>query len=826
MLEDHRFTDTISRNTSVQSAIERFDQRKPMMVQNRPKSSKTPSPEGTANIQQYNHQSGSTLLSPPVPLPRKVSSPSASPPRADLTPSGGPSEPDRKQRSRSIPLSTDVLLHSRDDVLYHQMKFTNLPFRPSNYGAGITGVYQQTVNTTSSEDDGYGDEIDGASVGQELAVTSEFPADMLMKQKLDPEEIFTKHERIGRGSFGEVYKGIDRRTSQVVAIKIIDLEQAEDEIEDIQQEIQVLSQCDSPYVTKYYGSYLKGSKLWIIMEYLGGGSALDLTKSGKLDESHIAVILREILKGLDYLHSERKIHRDIKGANILLDDVTGAVKLGDFGVARFLSTVAGLKANTFVGTPFFMAPEVIQDGHYDVKVDTSTVYAANVLVSEQGDVKVADFGVAGQLTETVKKRITFVGSPFWMAPELIKQASYDYKADIWSLGITAIELAQGEPPHSDLHPMRVLFLIPKNPPPQLTGPQWSRVFKDFVELCLNKDPDNRPSANALLKHPFIKKAKKNGILVELIERAREYRSRTGVSSDSDLDEDSDGGGGTNAWDYPTVRGTASEKIDANQRDETVRQRDRQLRPALSERTQVSVNDDDDLSPGGTIVRSSATVLAVADQLRGTSLTSSTANGNGGSGGRTTAAFQPTTITVASPPSSPNFPHRQQHHHAHSPSSSGSRVHTHDRQRSSGSGGRNHHASSYLPMENGAREYGGSGGRSHRHEVERERQTGSGGRNGYTNAVHVSTHHDRVPSPRRRVAGALEYSLLPALEGMSRTRHATAELEALANAFRHAEEVCPGICNELVEEILTRLAHPQVNQSDLGRAVQRLTTRQS
>ncbi|KAH7436716.1 hypothetical protein KP509_05G032500 [Ceratopteris richardii] len=324
------------------------------------------------------------------------------------------------------------------------------------------------------------------------------------------ESRFESLEVIGKGSFGDVYKAFDKELRKEVAIKLIDLEESEDEVEDIQREISLLAQCRSSYITEYYGSYLHETKLWIIMEYMAGGSVADLLHTGQpLDEASIACILKDLLHALDYLHSEGKIHRDIKAANILL---TG-----------------------------------------------------------NGDVKVADFGVSAQLTRTMSKRKTFVGTPFWMAPEVIQSSEgYNEKADIWSLGITAIEMAKGEPPYADLHPMRVLFLIPVNNPPQLDD-HFSRLMKEFVALCLKKNPAERPSAKELLRHRFVKNARKSSRLLERIRErpkieftnseefsASEQRALEGATLKAGSPQTS----GTTAWDFGTgtIQGTGTVRI--------------------------------------------------------------------------------------------------------------------------------------------------------------------------------------------------------------------------------------------------------------------------
>uniref|UniRef100_A0A060T5M0 non-specific serine/threonine protein kinase n=1 Tax=Blastobotrys adeninivorans TaxID=409370 RepID=A0A060T5M0_BLAAD len=314
---------------------------------------------------------------------------------------------------------------------------------------------------------------------------------------------FTLLEELGRGSFGVVYRAMDNILGTIVAVKKVDMESSDDDIAEIQKEIAILAGCKNDHITKYYGCFVKGYKLWIIMEYLGGGSGLDLLRPGPFDEASIAIICHELLKGLEYLHDNGKIHRDIK--------------------------------------------------------------AANVLIASDGDVKIADFGVATQLSNNLSRRNTFVGTPFWMAPEVIRQEDYDYKADIWSLGITAIEFAKGEPPLSDLHPMKVLFLIPKNAPPRLVGDEYSKDFKDFVAQCLQMNPRDRPGVRQLLKHRFIRNAGRKSHLIKLIERREDFNSRRsrqpakvyqptiqtvapiGVSSSEDEEDD--------GWDFDTVKPT-------------------------------------------------------------------------------------------------------------------------------------------------------------------------------------------------------------------------------------------------------------------------------
>ena len=297
---------------------------------------------------------------------------------------------------------------------------------------------------------------------------------------------------IGRGSFGQVYKGEVKETGQVVALKLQDLEKAADEIDIIRREVQVMSEIYSPYVVRYYTSFIEGTTLWLVMEYMAGGSLKDILDNvGPFNEESVSLVMKSLCKGLEYIHREQKLHRDIKAANILL--------------------------------------------------------------TSNADVKLADFGVAGQMTNTLRARNTYVGSPFWMAPEVIERSQYDQTADIWSVGITAIELLKGSPPYTDKHVYMALDLITRNDPPRLDH-SFSKSAREFVSACLARSPRDRASAAELLQHPFLKKTKPSALKELLRKKNAAVANRSRDSINALLDASTDDipigeGQNTLAWEF-------------------------------------------------------------------------------------------------------------------------------------------------------------------------------------------------------------------------------------------------------------------------------------
>jgi len=274
--------------------------------------------------------------------------------------------------------------------------------------------------------------------------------------KDDPTTIFGKLQKLDEGMFGIVYKGKHCKTSQSCALKVIPIKK-DTKIEQIEQEIAMMDLCNHKNIVKYIGTYSKGQDLWIAMELMEGGKLTDILLNARFTEPEIACVCKETLEALKYLHENKMVHRDIKSDNILL--------------------------------------------------------------SKSGDIKLADFGFCCKLKNDNDYRKSVMGTPYWMAPEVIRGLEYSYKADIWSLGIVAIEMADGEPPHMELQPLRALFVIATQSAPTLKEPdKWSSSFKDFLLVTLSKSPDTRATTVELLQHPFLSKACSPDFLVKYMKK--------------------------------------------------------------------------------------------------------------------------------------------------------------------------------------------------------------------------------------------------------------------------------------------------------------------